>query len=41
LDTAREEGKIEVAKNFLKSGVSINLIVKSTELSEDEIKNLR
>jgi predicted transposase/invertase (TIGR01784 family) len=45
LDTAREEGKIEgkieVAKNLLSSGVSIDLIVKSTGLSGDEIKKLK
>jgi predicted transposase/invertase (TIGR01784 family) len=45
LDTAREEGKIEgkieVAKNLLSSGVSIDLIVKSTGLSADEIKKLK
>jgi len=45
LDTARDEGKIEgrieVAKNLLLSGVSIDLIVKSTGLSESEIKKLK
>ena len=44
LDTARDEGKIEgkieVAKNLLKNGVSIDLIVKTTGLSEKEIKDL-
>jgi len=44
LDTARDEGKIEgkieVAKNLLKNGVSIDLIIKSTGLSEKEIKDL-
>jgi predicted transposase/invertase (TIGR01784 family) len=42
LDTARDEGKIEgkieVAKNLLKNGIPIDLIVKSTGLSEKEIK---
>ena len=45
LDTARDEGKIEgkiegkleVAKKLLSSGVSIDLIIKSTGLSESEI----
>jgi predicted transposase/invertase (TIGR01784 family) len=45
LDTAREEGKIEgkieVAKNLLSSRVSIDLIAKSTGLSESEIKKLK
>lgn len=45
LDTARDEGKIEgkleVAKILLLSGVSIDLIVKSTGLSESEIENLK
>ncbi|MBM2815970.1 MAG: hypothetical protein HW421_2732 [Ignavibacteria bacterium] len=52
LDTAREEGMIEgeikgelkrnkeVAKNLLANGVSIDLIIKSTGLSEVEINNL-
>jgi predicted transposase/invertase (TIGR01784 family) len=44
LDTARDEGKIEgkieVAKSLLKNGLSIDLIVKSTGLTEKEIKNL-
>lgn len=44
LDTARGEGKIEgkleVAKNLLLSGVSIGLIVKATGLSEEEIKGI-
>jgi predicted transposase/invertase (TIGR01784 family) len=44
LDTARDEGKIEgkieVAKNLLKNGVSIDLIAKSTGLTEKEIKSL-
>ena len=31
------EGKIEVAKKLLSSGVSIDLIIKSTGLSESEI----
>ena len=45
LHTAREEGmiegKIEVAKNLLKDGVSIDLIVRSTGLSESEIEKLK
>ena len=45
LDTAREEGKIEgkieVAKNLLLDGVSIDIIKKTTGLSESEIKRLK
>ncbi len=49
LDTAREEGKIEgitegkieVAINLLASGVSIDLIIRATGLSEDEIDRLK
>lgn len=45
LDTARDEGKIEgkieVARNLLSSGVSIDLIVKATGLSEDEIRKIK
>ncbi len=45
LDTAREEGKIEgkieVVKNLLKNGVDIEIIIKSTGLSEDEIEELK
>ncbi len=35
------EGKIEVAKNSLKAGVSIDVIAEITGLSLDEIKKLR
>ncbi|WP_253302326.1 Rpn family recombination-promoting nuclease/putative transposase [Wolbachia endosymbiont of Psylliodes chrysocephala] len=35
------EGKIEVAKNLLKAGVSIDLIAESTGLSHSEILQLR
>jgi len=40
LDTARYEARIEVAKNLLRNGVSIDLIIKSTGLSEKQIKEL-
>jgi predicted transposase/invertase (TIGR01784 family) len=36
----RAEGKIAVAKNLLKTGISIEVIVKSTDLTADEIKRL-
>ena len=45
LDTAKDEGriegKIEVAKNLLKNGVSIDVIIKSTGLTEEEIKRIQ
>ncbi len=49
LDTARDEGKMEgimegkivVAKNLLANGIPIDLIIKSTGLSEKEIKDLK
>jgi len=52
LDTAKEEGKmegkiegkmegkIEVAKNLLKNGVSIDIIMKTTGLTEKEITDM-
>jgi predicted transposase/invertase (TIGR01784 family) len=44
LDTAREEGRkernIEVAKNLLLNGASVDLIIKATGLSADDITNL-
>jgi predicted transposase/invertase (TIGR01784 family) len=49
LDTAKDEGriegkiegKIEVAKNLLKNGASIDLIIKSTGLTGEEIKRIQ
>ncbi|MFP3024862.1 MAG: transposase, partial [Wolbachia sp.] len=35
------EGKIEVAKNLLKAGVSVNLVAESTGLPKDEIEQLK
>ncbi len=44
LDTARDEGKIEgkieVAQNLLRNGVSIDIIIKTTGLTAKEIKDL-
>jgi predicted transposase/invertase (TIGR01784 family) len=44
LDTARDEGmvegKIEVARNLLKNGVAMEVIIKSTGLTEKQIKEL-
>ncbi|BEP32355.1 MAG: Rpn family recombination-promoting nuclease/putative transposase [Wolbachia endosymbiont of Drosophila biauraria] len=36
-----EKGKIEVAKNLLKAGVSFNIIAQTTGLSMSEIKELQ
>ncbi len=36
-----EKGKIEIAKNLLKLGLEIEVIKKSTGLSEQEIKSLQ
>lgn len=45
LDTAKEEGrqeeKIEVAKNLLKSGVDLGIIMNATGLTEEEINKLK
>jgi predicted transposase/invertase (TIGR01784 family) len=45
LDTAREEGErkkqMEIAKTGLKEGLSIELIMKLTGLSKEEIENLK
>lgn len=40
LDTAREEGKIEVAQNMLAMGMSVEMIIQITGLSEEEISRL-
>ncbi|MGL9718923.1 MAG: Rpn family recombination-promoting nuclease/putative transposase, partial [Wolbachia sp.] len=40
-EKGREAEKIEVAKNLLKAGVSIDLIAESTGLSLDEIEQLQ
>lgn len=40
-DEGRKARKIEVAKNLLKAGVSVNLVAKSTGFSDDEIKELK
>ena len=36
----KAEGKIEIAKNLLHSGVDIDVIIKSTGLSNEEIQKL-
>ncbi|MDR2609715.1 MAG: transposase, partial [Rickettsiales bacterium] len=37
----REEGKIEVAKNLLKAGVSVDIIAQTTGLPRAEIAQLK
>jgi len=39
-EKGRKEREIEVAKNLLKAGVSIDIIAQTTGLTSDEIKNL-
>ncbi|WP_265043934.1 Rpn family recombination-promoting nuclease/putative transposase [Wolbachia endosymbiont (group A) of Scambus nigricans] len=41
IQIGHEKGKIEVAKNLLKAGVSIDLIAESTGLSHSEISQLK
>ena len=38
---AKEEGLIETAKNMLQDGMSINIIMKYTGLSKEEIENIK
>jgi predicted transposase/invertase (TIGR01784 family) len=43
-DKGREEGEqkkaLEIARNLLESGLSVDLVIKTTSLSEKEVKNL-
>ena len=41
LDTAKEEGKIEIAKNMIKKGFSISDIIDLTGLSKQQIENIK
>ncbi|MGL9775150.1 hypothetical protein, partial [Wolbachia endosymbiont of Cimex lectularius] len=41
IEKGKTEGKIEVAKNLLKAGVSVDLIAESTGLSKAEIVQLK
>ena len=41
LEKGKIEGKIEVAKNLLQNGVDIEVIIKSTGLTEQEINELK
>ncbi len=40
IGTAYEKGKLEVARNLKSLGVDIDIIIKSTGLSLDDIANL-
>jgi predicted transposase YdaD len=37
----RMEGKLEVARNLLKEGIDISVIIKATGLPEEEVKKLK
>ncbi len=39
-EKGRKEREIEVAKNLLKAGVSIDIIAQTTGLTVDEVKDL-
>ncbi len=41
LDTAKEEKALEIAKNGLEMGLSIQDIMKLTELTEEQIESLK
>ncbi len=41
LETAKDEKAIEIARNLMNSGVSIDMIVKSTGLTRDQIEKLK
>lgn len=40
IDTAREDGKLEMARNLLALGVSMDVITKSSGITQEEIENL-
>lgn len=40
IQIGHQKGKIEVAKNLLKAGISIDVVSQTTGLSLDEIKKL-
>lgn len=40
LDTAKEEGKIEVARNAIAEGLSVDVIVKITGLTKEQIEKI-
>ena len=40
IETAKEDGKLEVARNLLSLGVSMEIIFQATGLTQEEIENL-
>jgi predicted transposase/invertase (TIGR01784 family) len=40
IEKGKKEGKLEMAKNLKRSGVDIDIIVKSSGLSKEEIEEL-
>ncbi|MBD2798509.1 transposase [Xenorhabdus sp. 18] len=40
-EEGREEGKLETARAFLQNGVSVDIIIRSTGLSREQIDALR
>lgn len=41
IEGAKEETKLEVAKNLLRMGMDLSSIAKATGLPEDDIKKLK
>ena len=41
IEKGREEEKLETAKKMLKEGIKIDLIIKVTGLTKEEIENLK
>jgi hypothetical protein len=41
LETAKDEKAIEIARNLMNSGISIDIIIKSTGLTRDQIEKLK
>ena len=41
IDKGREEEKIKIARNLLESGLSLDLVIKTTGLSKATIKELQ
>ncbi|MCE1736584.1 hypothetical protein LWT78_23475 [Enterobacter hormaechei] len=40
-EQGREQGKLETARAFLQNGVSVDIIIRSTGLSREQIEALR
>lgn len=41
LDTAREEGKIEVARNAISEGLSVDVVIKITGLTKEQVERIK